>query len=129
MEEPCGFRADVWIVRHTSVTAAAAGHVAPRRGRKRGGKLGADADAGAALDVLVVVLVDQPVVAEGAHLLDDRKQGGALAGQAVLDAGWRLRKARPHDHTRELEHVQALGERPRADPGAGVLQLGEPPRA
>ena len=82
-------------------------------------------DAGAPVDVLMVVLGDQPLVAEGAHLLDDRQQRDALAGQLVLDAGRRLRVARPQDDAGELEHVQALGERAGADPGAGVLELGE----
>jgi hypothetical protein len=41
---------------------------------------------GAAIDVLVVVVVDQPAVAEAAHRLDDRQQRVALVGEAVLDA-------------------------------------------
>src|SRR5579885_589008 len=90
--------------------------------------LGADAGAGAAVDVLVGVVGDQPLVAERPHLLDDRQERRPLRGQLVLDPRWGLRVARADDHPLDLEHVQALGARPRADPRAGVLELGEPAR-
>src|SRR6476619_6075725 len=48
-------------------------------------------------DVLVVVVVDQPAVAEAAHGLDDRQHGDAFLGQVVLDAGRRLGIAVPLD--------------------------------
>ena len=82
-----------------------------------------------AVHVLVVVIVDQPVVAEAAHRLDDRQQRVALAGQLVLDARRRLGVALALDDPLLLEHVQPLGERARADPRAGVLELGEAARA
>ena len=74
-------------------------------------------------------LAAEPLVAEAAHLADDREERRALLGQLVLDARRRLRVAAPHDDLLGLQPAQTLGERPRADPRAGVLELGKAPRA
>ena len=47
----------------------------------------------------------------------------------LLDARRRLRVALPYDHAFGLEPAQPLRERARADPAAGVLELGEAARA
>src|SRR5207248_2387283 len=71
--------------------------------------------------------VDEPRMPEPPHLGDDRQQSLALGRQFVLDTRWRLREAAPLDDPLVLEDAQPLGERPRADPGARVLELGEAP--
>ena len=53
----------------------------------------------------------------------------ALVRQLVLDAGRRLAVAPADDDPLLLEQAQPLGQRPRADTGAGVLELGEPARS
>ena len=78
--------------------------------------------------VLVIVVVDQPRMAEAAHRIDDRQHRGALRRQLVLDPRRRLRIAAARDDPLLLEHVEALGERARADPVARVLELGEAAR-
>ncbi len=65
-------------------------------------------------------LAAEPLVAEAAHLVDDRQQRPALPGQLVLDPRRRLRVAPPDDDVLRLEPAEALGERPRADPLAGI---------
>src|SRR5437762_3279878 len=74
---------------------------------------------------LVVVAAVQPRVAELAHRVDDREERLALPGQLVLDARRRLGVAVPLDDPLLLERAQPLGERPRADAAAGVLELRE----
>src|SRR5262245_32198474 len=68
---------------------------------------------------------DEPGVPEAAHLLDDREERLTLVGQLVLGppGGGALL-----DDVVLLEEAEAFRERPRADPGAGTLELGEPPR-
>src|SRR6185312_8779460 len=73
--------------------------------------------------------VDDPLVAEAAHLIDDRQERLALLGQLVLDARRRLGVAAADDDPRVLERSKALGERSRADALAGVLELREAARA
>jgi Iron-dependent Transcriptional regulator len=76
--------------------------------------------------VVEVILGDQPVVAEAPHLVDDREQGDAFLRQLVLDPRGRLGIALAQHHTMPLQRMQALRERAWADPGASVLELGEP---
>ncbi len=45
-----------------------------------------DADAVGTRHMLVIVILDQPVVPEAAHLLDDRQKRAALVGELILDA-------------------------------------------
>src|SRR6188472_3139094 len=71
----------------------------------------------------------EPVVAEAAHLLDDRLQRLALLRQLVLDARRRLGVAAADDDSFRLEPAQPLRQRPRADPRTRVLELGEPARS
>src|SRR6478736_9648296 len=73
--------------------------------------------------------VDDPLVPEAAHLVDDRQERLALLGQLVLDARGRLGVAAADDDLFLLERAQALGERSRADALAGVLELREAARA
>src|SRR5204862_3953578 len=81
----------------------------------------------AALDRGRLVL-DEPRVAEAAHLVDDRQKRLALVRQFVLDTRRRLGVAPAHDDALVLESPQPLRERPRADPAARVLALREPAR-
>ena len=74
-------------------------------------------------------LAAEPLVTEAAHLGDDRPERRAFLGQLVLDTRRRLRVAPPHDDPLGLEPAQTLRQRPRADPRARVLELGEAPRA
>src|SRR5207244_13627007 len=104
---------------------AAAGGALPARRRGRAGAL---QRARAALDD-GCRFGHQPVVSEPSHLVDDRQQRLALVGELVLDAGRRLRVAPPDDDALLLERAEPLGERPRADPAARVLELREPARA
>ena len=76
----------------------------------------------------VIVVVDQPLMAEAAHRIDDRQHGGALRRQLVLDARRRLGVAAARDDALLLEHVQALRQRSRTDAVARVLELGEAAR-
>ena len=52
-----------------------------------------------------------------AHRLDDRSERGALLGELVLDARWRLGVASSNDDLLRLEPAQPLRERAGADPG------------
>ena len=54
------------------------------------------------------VVVDDPRVAELAHLADDRQQRAALVRELVLDTRRRFRIAVAHEDSLCLEHVQAL---------------------
>ena len=71
----------------------------------------------------------EPVAPELAHRVDDREERLALLRQLVLDARRRLRIAATLDNPLVFERAQALGKRSRRDPGARVLELGEPARA
>ena len=74
---------------------------------------------------LIVVLAVQPTVPELAHRVDDREQRLPFRRQLVLDPRRRLRVAAAVDDAFLLEPAQTLGERPGADAGAGMLELGE----
>ena len=71
----------------------------------------------------LAAVVDEPLVPEAAHLVDDRQERLALRGQLVLDARRRLGVAAADDDLLLLERAQPLRERPRADALAGVLEL------
>src|SRR5439155_21101693 len=74
-------------------------------------------------------LFNQPGVPEAAHFRDDREQGVALARQLILDPRRGLRVAPPFDDALVLECAETFRQRPRADAGAGVLELREAPRS
>src|SRR5688500_16383369 len=67
----------------------------------------------------------EPLVAEAAHLSHDGQQRLALRRERVLDAWRRLGIALTRHDAFRLEPAQPLGERSRADPGTGALELGE----
>ena len=71
----------------------------------------------------------EPAVPERAHLVDDRQQAAPLLGERVLDPRRRFREAPSLQEALVLERAQALGERARADPRTGVLELAEAPGA
>ncbi len=74
---------------------------------------------------MLVGRLDEPAMAEVAHLVDDRQERTALVGQLVLDPRRVLVVAAALDDPLLLEGAQALREGPRADPGARVLELRE----
>src|SRR3954451_11994488 len=74
-----------------------------------------------------LALVDrEPAASVGAHVLDQRDEGGALVGELVGHARGNLGEGAALDDAVLLEGPEAQREGPRADPLQGALQLTEP---
>src|SRR4029450_8229891 len=74
-----------------------------------------------------VVLVDrQPAAAVGAHVLDQRDEGAALAGELIGDPGRDLGEGPALDDAVLLELAEAQRQGARTDAPERALQLTEP---
>ena len=77
---------------------------------------------------LARLVLGQPAVAVGAHVLDQRHQGRALVGEGVFDPGRDLGVGPALDYPLLLQRAQAQREGAGADAGEGALELAEAQR-
>ena len=80
------------------------------------------------LNVRLLLICGQPLAPVGAHVLDQRDEGAALAGELIGHPRWHLGEGAALDDPLLLERPQAQRQGAGTDPLEGALELTEPER-